>query len=147
MRAVRLDLHEDRGGGRLTKQELSQLYYLNREIAEEKRKLEELMSAATNTTTKITGMPHVSGVARTSESMAILIAEQRDLVELKVKQSVIEYNRLNRYIAEVSDSLMRQILSYRYVNGLTWEQTAAHIGGKNTADSIRMSHDRYLGKD
>lgn len=131
----------------MTKQELSQLYYLNREIVEEKRKLAELEAAATNTTTKITGTPHASGVSRTSESVAILIAEQRDLVELKVKQSVIEYNRLNRYISDLADPLIRLIISYRYVNGLTWEQVAANIGGKNTADSVRMSHDRFLNKN
>jgi hypothetical protein len=128
----------------LTKQELSQLFYLNREIAEEKRKLAELETSATNTTTKITGMPHVNSASRKSENMAILIAEQRDLISLKVKQSIIEYNRLNRYIADISDPLIRLILSYRYVNGFTWHQVAMHIGGKNTADSVRMAHDRFL---
>lgn len=128
----------------MTKQELSQLYYLNREIEEEKRKLDELETAATNITTKITGMPHVTGASRKSENLSILVAEQRDLIELKVKQSVIEYNRLNRYIADVEDPLMRLILSYRYVNGLTWCQVAASIGGNNTADSVRVAHDRFL---
>ena len=128
----------------MTKQELSQLYYLNREIVEEKRKLAELEAAATNTTTKITGMPHASGVSRTSESVAILIAEQRDLVELKVKQSVIEYNRLNRYISDLADPLIRLIISYRYVNGLTWEQVAANIGGSNTSGSVQMILKRFL---
>ena len=128
----------------MTKQELSQLYYLNREIDEEKRKLDELETAATNITTKITGMPHVTGASRKSENLSILVAEQRDLIELKVKQSVIEYNRLSRYIASVSDPLMRLILSYRYINGLTWNQVAASIGGNNTADSVRVAHDRFL---
>ncbi len=76
--------------------------------------------------------------------MAILIAEQRDLIELKVRQSVIKYNRLNRYIASVEDAQMRMIFSLRYVNGLNWQQVADHIGGGNTADSVRMSHERFL---
>jgi hypothetical protein len=130
----------------LTKQELSQLYYLNLEIEEEKRKLDELETAATNITTKITGMPHVTGVSRKSEAMAILIAEQRELVALKVRQSIIEYNRLNRYIADIGDPLMRLILSYRYINGLTWNQVAANIGGNNTADSVRKALDRFLSE-
>ena len=129
----------------MTKQELSQLYYLNREIEIEKRRLEELESAATSMTTKITGLPHVSGTSRKVENYAILIAEQRELVELKVKQSIIEYNRLNRYINSIDDSFIRQILSLRYVNRLSWNQIAHHIGG-NTADSVRKTHDRFLSR-
>jgi len=121
------------------------LYYLNREIEIEKRRLEELESAATSMTTKITGLPHVSGTSRKVENYAILIAEQRELVELKVKQSIIEYNRLNRYINSIDDSFIRQILSLRYVNRLSWNQIAHHIGG-NTADSVRKTHDRFLSR-
>lgn len=128
----------------MTKRELSQLYYLNREIAEDKRKLLELQTAAAGGAAKITGMPHVSGNSRSIENYAILIAEQSSMIDLKIQQMLIEYNRLNRYIAEVEDSLMRQILSLRYVNGLTWEQVAAHVGGGNTADCVKKSCYRYL---
>lgn len=50
------------------------------------------------------------------------------------------------YIDNIDDSLIRQIIILRYVNGLTWEQVAASIGGNNTADSVRMMHDRFLKK-
>ena len=130
----------------MTKRELSQLYWLNREIEEDKRKLTELEAAAEGGTAKITGMPHVSGNGRSIENYTVLIAEQRDLIEAKIRQTVILYNRLNRYIATVPDSLMRQILSLRYINGLSWFQVAQHIGGGNTADSVRKAHDRFLQK-
>ena len=52
--------------------------------------------------------------------------------------------KTNTYISNIDDSLIRQIISLRYVNGLTWDQVAAHIGGNNTADSVRMMHDRFL---
>ena len=130
----------------MTKKELSQLYWLNREIEEEKRKLRELEVAATSGTATITGLPHVSGAHDRLGDMAILIAEQRDLIDLKVRQSVIEYNRLNRYIAGIEDAQMRMILSLRYVNGLSWQQVAVNIGGGNTADGVRMMVDRYLQK-
>ena len=120
------------------------MYWLNREIEEEKRKLRELETASTSGTAKITGLPHVSGAHDKIGDMAILIAEQRDLIDLKVRQSVIEYNRLNRYIAGVEDAQMRMILSLRYVNGLSWQQVAAQIGGGNTADGVRKAHDRFV---
>ncbi len=128
----------------MTKKELSELYWLNREIEEEQRKLNELKAATTGCTTKITGLPHVSGIHDKIGDLSILIAEQKDLIELKIKQSVIEYNRLNRYIENVPDAQMRMILSLRYVNGLTWQQIADNIGGKNTADAIRKKHDKFL---
>ena len=52
----------------------------------------------------------------------------------------------NDYIENIDDSLIRQVITLRYINGLTWEQVAAHIGGGNTADSVRMMHDRFLKK-
>lgn len=129
----------------LTKKELSQLYWLNREIEEEKRKLSELEAAAAGCTAKITGLPHVSGVHDKIGDLGILIAEQRDLINLKVRQSVIEYNRLNRYIASVDDAQMRMILSLRYVNGLSWQQVAFSMG--ETDESYpRRKHNVFLRK-
>lgn len=130
----------------MNKEELSKLYWLNREIYIEKRRLEELEAAAGSCTTKISGLPHVTGESRKAENMAILIAEQRDLVELKIRQSVIEYNRLNRYIAGVEDPMLRNILTLRFVSGLPWLQVAMSLGGGNTAASARMICERFLKK-
>ena len=128
----------------LTKKELSQLYWLNREIEEEKRKLSELEAAAAGCTAKITGLPHVSGVHDKIGDLGILIAEQRNLIDLKVRQSVIEYNRLNRYIASVDDAQMRMILSLRYVNGLSWQEIAANMGQDGDGSTQRKKHDKFL---
>lgn len=51
---------------------------------------------------------------------------------------------INEYIEGIDDSLIRQIISLRHVNGLTWDQVAASIGGGNTGDGVRMMHDRYF---
>ncbi len=128
----------------MTKKELSQLYWLNREIEENKRRLEELRTAAAGGAARITGLPHAPSPGRGLESYAILIAETEELIRLKNQQLIIEYNRLNRYIAELDDSFMRQILALRYINGMTWVQVAAHVGGGNTEDSVRMAHNRFL---
>lgn len=131
----------------MTKEELSQLYWLNREIEEDKRKLAELETAAEGGAAKITGMPHVSGNGRSLENYAVLIAEQRELIDTKIRQTIILYNRLNRYIAAVPDSFMRLILTFRYVNGMSWLQVAMRIGGGNTPDSVRKADDRFLKKN
>lgn len=129
----------------MTKKELSQLYWLNREIEADKRKLEELQSAAVSATAKITGLPHVTGVRDKVGEIAVLIEEQRSLIELKKKRTVIEYNRLMRYINSVDDSLMRQILTLRHVDGLSWQQVAFAIG-ENDESYPRRKHNEFLRK-
>ena len=126
----------------MTKKELSQLYYLNHEIEQERRRLRELEAAATSVSPKITGLPHINKISDKT-AIAAQIADCRAVIEAKLKLSVIEYNRLNRFIASVDDSLMRQILSLRYVDGFSW-QRIAFIGGGNSADSVRMLINRFL---
>lgn len=130
----------------MTERELKNLYYINREIAYQQQRLEELESAAQGGVAKITGMPHVAANGSSVENHAILIAEQRALIDCLVKRSIIEYNRLTRYIASVRDCRMRMILSLRHIDGMSWTRIAMRIGGGNTADSIRMAHQRFLQK-
>lgn len=130
----------------MTLQELSQLYYLNREIEHEKKRLKELEAAATDTSTKITGLPHVGGVSDKT-AIAAQIAECRVILEARIAQSAVEYNRLMRYINGISDSLTRQIFTLRFVNGLSWNQVALHVGGGNTGDGVRKHTMRFLHKN
>lgn len=128
----------------MTKKELSQLYWLNREIEEQQRRLSELESLATSCTNLITGMPRGTDVSDTMAKYTAEIADLRELLNLNIRKCFYELNRLNRYISTLEDSLMRQILSLRYVNGLTWKQIAGSVGGGNTEDSVRMIHNRFL---
>ena len=130
----------------MTKKELSQLYYLNREIEEQQRRLAELEAVATSCTATITGLPRTSGVADKLAKYAIEIADLKALLDLNLKKCFYELSRLNRYIQSVDDSQMRMILSLRYINGFSWRQIAFSIGGGNTEDGVRKAHDRFLNK-
>ncbi|MEG2286129.1 MAG: RNA polymerase subunit sigma-24, partial [Eubacterium sp.] len=132
----------------MTKKELSQLYWLNREIEQDKKRLAELKTSATNCTAgEITGMPNGSRCMDKLGNYVAEIADLKALIELNIQKCWYELNRLNRYIQGVDDSLIRQILGYRYINGLPWEQVADNIGGKHTGDSVRMLHNRFLEKN
>ena len=133
------------GQKRMSIRELSQLYFLNREIEREKQRLANLEAAATGITANIKGLPHI-GTVSDKTAIAAEIADCKAVIEAKVKASIAEYNRLNRYIATVDDSLMREILTLRFVEGLSWEDVAYNIGGKNTPDSVRMLWNRFLRK-
>ena len=133
-------------GYRVNKKELSQLYWLNREIEEQQRRLAELETLATSCTSRITGMPHATGVTDKLAKYAAEIADLHGLIDLNIRKCFYELNRINRFISTLEDSLIRQILSLRYVNGLTWQQIAFSIGGGNTADSVRKVHNRFLSR-
>jgi len=130
----------------MTKRELSQLYYLNREIKEQQRRLAELETAATSCTAAITDFRGISGIADKTSKYAIEIADLKVLIDLNIKKCFYELNRLNRYIQSVDDSKTRMVLSLRYINGFSWRQIAFSIGAGNTEDGVRMLHNRFLKK-
>lgn len=131
----------------MTLKELSQLYYLNREIEMDKRRLQELELKAVSCTPDTTGMPRSPGVSDRVGRYAAEIADLRGIIEAKHQQCLYERSRLERYIADIDDSLLRQVFTYRFINGLPWEQVAACVGGSNSAGSVRMMCYRYLKQD
>lgn len=131
----------------MTKQELSQLYYLNREIEQLKNRIVELECAATSSTSRITGLPHATGISDKVSKYAAEIADLKELLDLNLKKCFYELNRLNRYIESIEDSQIRMIMTLRYVNGLSWRQIAFGIGGGNTEDGVKKLAYRYLKKD
>lgn len=137
----------DQGGGSMTKKELSQLYWLKREIEEDRCRLDELEAiAASPASPRYDGRPHAPGTGDGMARMAAEIVDLKAIISAKQQQCIHERNRLERYISGISDSLTRQIFTYRFVNGLSWYKVAARVGG-NTADSVRKVVDRYLQAD
>lgn len=127
----------------ITKRELSQLYYLSREIKRDKRRLKELEALAEGTTQHLTGMPIAPGFGDKTARYAIEIMELKEIIECNMRRCMIEYNRLIRFISSVEDSQMRQILTLRYLNGLTWQRIATEIG--ETDESYpRRKHNKFL---
>lgn len=141
-----MQLGQELGAEFMTKQELSQLYYLNREIDNLKSRIVELECIATSCTANITGMPHASSISDKIGKYAAEIADLKELLDLNLKKCFYELNRLNRYIESIEDSEIRMILSLRYVNGLCWEQVAASISPYASGESVRKAHDRFLKK-
>lgn len=131
----------------MTRKELSQLYFLNKEIEQNKRRLEELEAIAEGCTAQITGMPHATGVHDKIGDYSAEIADLRDLIALNMQRCWYELNKLERYIQSIDDSQMRQILTLRYINGLNWQQVAFSIGGGNTANGVQMAVKRFLKKN
>lgn len=128
----------------MTKKELSQLYYLKKEIKEQQRRLKELEVLATNCTAKVTGLPNGNGVSDKIASYATEIADLKSLLDLNLKKCFYELNRLDRFISSVNDSEMRIILTLRYSQGLSWQQIAQNMGVLGDGSTERKKHNRFL---
>lgn len=136
----------------MTKEELSRLGEISKEVEQIKRELNNV--SIVNTKDSVKGSsPHfpytehsikIEGVDY--DSYYIKINRIQSRLNRKLDELMDEKDRITEYIYSIDDSLIRQILMYRYVNCLSWNQVAFNIGGANTADSVRMSHDRFLKK-
>lgn len=130
----------------MTKFELTQLFWLQKEIQAETQHLEELKAAAESSTSKLSVTPYSGSKAHGRENSLITYVDQTKLVENKIASLTTLYRQLTSEIEAIPDSYMRQILTLRYVSGMSWLQVAMRIGGGNTADSVRKAHDRFLKK-
>ena len=128
----------------MTKKELSQLYYLKKEIKEQQKRLSELEALATSCTAKITGIPNGNGISDKIANYATEIADLKSLLDLNLKKCFYELNRLDRFISNVNDSEMRIILTLRYSQGLSWQQIAQNMGVLGDGSTERKKHNRFL---
>lgn len=132
----------------MTLKDLSQLYYLNREIEMDQRRLEELRAKAGSPgSPRFDGTPHSKSTVSKVERYAEEIADLEAIIAAKQEQCIHERNRLERYINNIDDSRLRMIFKLRFVNGLQWPQVAAHIGGNNTVKSVSKACYRYLDEE
>lgn len=131
----------------MTLKELSQLYYLNREIEMDKERLEALRARASAPgSPNYDGMPKSPSYENRLERYIAEIVDLEAIISAKITQCQHERNRLERYIADIPDSNLRMIFTLRFINGLSWVQLAFSIGGDCTADSARMACNRYIKK-
>ncbi len=158
----------------MTVKELSQLYYLNKEVKLNKEKLEQLekelaedehllecleTSAASPSAPNYSGMPKGTQLGNKLENSVIQISALKDKINRKrelrsnckttidAKQilCLVERDKLERYIADLPTSLLRLIFTYRFVDGLTWAEVSDSIDiVKTTSDSVKMMCYRHL---
>ena len=126
----------------MTSKQLDQVFNLTRE----KRELEKMLLEIPD----ITAVRYDSiGVSNSGISSPVQkIAEQREKIREIISAKLVEISFVEReileYICSIDDSIMRQIMTHRHIELKSWLQVANAIGGNNTADSVRMAHDRYL---
>ena len=130
----------------MTLKELSDLYYLKSDISDIALRISELEDSLTDTSAKITDMPHTG---RSGDRIGSVISEiyyLKSVLYEKSKEYTAEYIRLFNYISSCPDSLTRLILKYRFIDGMSWKQVADEIGGISESAAKQIAY-RYIRKN
>lgn len=117
----------------MTKDELKQLFYLNREIINDTEELVELKIKARQG----------GGEKRSAVREKMIEIRERELVE-KVRRCKALKHEISEFINGIEDSLTRQIIYYRYAKCMTWRQVAYMTGGYNSDEGVRKIAERFL---
>ena len=128
----------------MTKEELRQIYYLNREVKMWQDELDRMQRQSIVMSPRLTGTPRGSGLHDPVAGTAVAAADIEAIIRGKLAEIQIQRKQIVEYIDTIEDSLVRQIMFYRYMSCMSWTQVAMEIGGSNTPDGVRKIHDRFL---
>lgn len=90
---------------------------------------------------KIEGFPY----PEYSRKKTLLYSRKATLTGLEM-ELLETLNQVEEFIASIDDSRMRRIINLRFIDGLSWNKVADHIGGGNTEGSIKMAFQRFMEK-
>ena len=128
----------------MTLQELSKYYKLHERLERNREMLASLYAAAGLGAQEITGMPHASGVSDQVSNLVIEIEDLKERISHLESRCAEEKKRLEKYIGAIKDDQTRMIFRLRFLHCMTWLQVAEAIGGRNTANSVKLICHRYL---
>ena len=110
----------------MTKQELSQCYWLTRKIEQLKKELQE-MEGNEFKSINLTDMPSGGGISNHVAKIATQRAELYRMISIKIEECMIVRSRIERYIDTIEDDKVQEIIRLRHVNGLKWGEIATYM--------------------
>lgn len=128
----------------MTKEELNQIYYLEKEIEMWRKALNRLQSRSLLPSQEITGMPFGTGTSDKVGNHAVTEVDIEDKIKALQKKAIEEQYKVLEYIETIDDSLMKQIIYHRHVLCMKWNEVAKALESSNSPDNLRIMHDRFL---
>lgn len=128
----------------MTIEELKQYQHLQGEVRFWQKELEKTMQKSYVRSPQLTGMPGAKRLADLTAQRAIEEGEILNTIRMMQRRSARMLQEIVAFVKEVEDPLLRAVIYGRYIKGMTWNQLANTIGGKNTPDGLRKLHNRYF---
>ncbi len=129
----------------MTKEELMQVYYMDKEIAAWKEELEKITMRAQPSAVRFGGFCKSKG--KPADKTADIATELAE-TERKIREKLVELERerikVMNYILNIEDPQTRLIFKLRCLNLLSWNAVADRVGGMNSEDSVKKRFYRHL---
>ena len=131
----------------MTVQELSQYANLLERLARSEEILENLQNASRPGVSVIDGMPHSTEIKNKMEYIVIEIEDLIERIKYLKREIAKEKKRLNSYFDKIVDERIRMALRLKYVQNLTWKETADMLGDRYTEEGLKKLCYKYIKSD
>lgn len=157
----------------MTVKELSRLFWLKKQIAEDEQKLgyltkerDELYARLIDKRESMVGiggqnmdgMPHAHGPSdRVGDAVVSVISIEQDIdrrtrciddlsrtIRAREDNLLVEQNKLEQFISTIDDPYTALIFSYRFVDCLSWPEVADKLETRVDSAAVRQTCYRYL---
>lgn len=122
----------------MTMEELSELYYINKEIEQIQKELYDLKNKNFFKNSILSDMP--KGGERLDEFVAYVddVKTLENMLQYSLRKLQEKRKRIESFLEGIEDSELRLIMRLRAVNNMKWEEIAGEIGLERTTVSKKF---------
>lgn len=122
----------------MTVEELSELYYINKEIEQIQKELYDLKNKNFFKNTILSDMP--KGGERLDEFVAYVddVRTLENMLQYSLRKLQEKRKKIEAFLEGIEDSELRLIMRLRAVNNMKWEEIAGEIGLERTTVSKKF---------
>lgn len=105
---------------------LNQYRIMHIEIDQITKELQRWQDLATRISPSYSDMPHGGGSDKV-QTAAVEVAELTDKLNQKLHQAIMVQENIKKLLESLDDIKLRQLMSYRYINGMRWEEISVRM--------------------
>ena len=117
----------------MTNKELSQIFYIKKETEITEKRIEDLKNIINDL-----------NITKSNNDDFLKMQKLETKLKLLKDELYLEMNKIQDYINNVDDSLVRLIITLRCIDCYSWDEVSIAIGGGNSYDSIKKIYYRYI---
>jgi hypothetical protein len=129
----------------LTKEELEQIYHINKEIRMWQKELDKLECKSLIKAQRITGMPFITDISDPTFNIVAEKERYQKIIEGLLAKIQIARRKIMEYIEGIDDSLLRQIIFLRNISCMNWNQIAGELGSNENC--VKQIYSRHFRKE